>query len=100
VVHEGGWRARELGARNPCGCKGQERNHEEMDEVNPYQSQRRRTYEPHEVMVVDPNNGDEQVTHHIADGRGPQRPEIRECRLLRCLELQYHDGHDHREDRV
>jgi hypothetical protein len=36
-----------------------------MDKVDPYQSQRRRTYEPHEVMVVYPNNGDEQVAHRI-----------------------------------
>ena len=63
-----------------------------MDEVDPYQSQRRRTYEPHKVMVVYPNNGDEQVAHRIADGRGPQRPESRECWLIWCPQLQYHDG--------
>src|SRR4029077_12358294 len=45
-----------------------------MDKVDPYQSQCRGTYEPHKVMMVDPNNGDEQVAHRIADGRGPQRP--------------------------
>jgi hypothetical protein len=28
---------REPGAGNPCGRKGQERHHEEMDEVDPYQ---------------------------------------------------------------
>jgi hypothetical protein len=49
-----------------------------MDEVAPYQSERRSTDEPHKVMVIDPNNGDEQVAHRIADGRGPQRPESRE----------------------
>ena len=47
------------GSRNPSGRKRQERHHEEMEEVDPYQSQRRRTYEPHKVMVVYPNNGDE-----------------------------------------
>jgi hypothetical protein len=86
--------------RNPCSGKRQERHHEEMDEVDPYQSQGRWTHEPHKVMVVYPNDGDEQVTHPIADGRGPQRQKIRECRLIRCLKLQYHDCHDHREDSV
>src|SRR5436190_4487507 len=73
---------REPRTRDPGRCKGQERHHEEMGEVDPDQSQRRRTDEPHQVMVVDPNDGDEQVAHRIADGRGPQRPESRECRLL------------------
>jgi hypothetical protein len=50
--------------------------------------------------MVDPNNGDEQVAYRIADGRVPQRPESREYRLVRRLELQYHDGHDYREHRV
>jgi hypothetical protein len=71
-----------------------------MREVDPHQSESRRTYEPHEVMVVYPNNRDEQIAHHIADGRGPQRPDRREYRLIRSFEFQYHDGHDHREDRV
>src|SRR5438132_1881119 len=67
-------RRRELGASNPCRCEGQEGHHEEMSEVDPYQSQRWRTRdEPHEVVVVDPNDGDEQVAHGIADDRGPQR---------------------------
>jgi len=91
---------REPGTRNPCGRKGQERHHEEMDEVDPYQSQRRRTYEPPKVVVVYPNNGDEQIAHHIADDRRPQRSESREHRLIRRPEVQYHDGHDHREDPV
>ena len=91
---------RELGARNPCGRKGQERHHKEMGKVDPYQSQRWRTYEPHKVMMVDPNNGDEEVAYRIADGRVPQRSESREYRLVGCLELQYHDGHNHREHRV
>ena len=73
---------------------------EEMDEVDPNQSQRRGTYEPPQVMVVYPNNSDERVAHRIADGRGPQRTESRERRLIRCSELRDHDSHDHREDRV
>jgi hypothetical protein len=68
----------EPGTRNPCGRKGQERRHEEMDEVDPYQSQHRRTYEPPKVVVVYPNNGDEQIAHHIADDPRPRRPESRE----------------------
>jgi hypothetical protein len=71
-----------------------------MDEVHPDQSQPRWTHEPHEIVVVDPDNGEEEVTHRIADGCGPQRPESRECRLTGSPELEYHDGHDHREDRV
>jgi hypothetical protein len=71
-----------------------------MDEVDPHQSQGRSSYEPHEVMMIDPNDRYEELTHGIADGGGPQRPEIGECRLLRCLEFQYHDGYDHCEDRV
>lgn len=62
---------RQPGARNPCRRKRQERHHEEMDEVDPYQSERRSTDKPHKIMVVDPNNGDEQVAHRIADGGGP-----------------------------
>src|SRR5262245_44844068 len=91
---------REPAACNPCGRKGQERHHEEMDEVNPYQSQRRTTYEPHQVIVVYPNDGNEQVAYGVTDGRWPQRPERRESRLIRRFQLQYHDGHDYREERV
>ncbi len=54
-------RRREPGARNPCGRKWQERDHEEMHEVDPYQSRCRRAYELHKVIVVDPNDGDEQI---------------------------------------
>jgi hypothetical protein len=72
----------EPGARNPCCRKRQKRHQEEMDEVDPHQSQRRRAHEPHKVMLVDPDNDDEQIAHRIADGRGPQRPEGRECRLI------------------
>lgn len=75
----------------------QERNHKEMSEVDPYQSQSWLTDEPHQVMMIDPNYRDEQEAHRIADGRGPQRPEGRKYRLVRRLEFQHHDGHDHRE---
>jgi hypothetical protein len=83
-----------------CGGPNGQASSEEMNEVDPHQSQRRSTYEPHEVMMINPNDRYEEITHRIADGGGPQRPEIGECRLLRCLELQYHNGYDHCEDRV
>ncbi len=50
-------------------------------------------------MVVDPNDGDKQVAHGVADGRMPQRPELGKRRAFGCPELQHHhrdnDG-DHR----
>src|SRR5262245_4242440 len=92
--------ASEPGTGDPGGCKGQERHHEEMNEVDPDQPQRRSTHKPHQVVMVDPDDGDEQVAHRIADGGGPQRPESRECRLLWRFELQDHDGHNDRENRI
>jgi len=39
--------------------------------VDSYHPQHRRRYEPRKVMVVYPDNGNGQVAHHIANGRGP-----------------------------
>jgi hypothetical protein len=55
--HRGG---REPGARDPGGGKGRERHHVEVDEVNPDKTQRGRTHEPHQIVVVDPDDGDKQ----------------------------------------
>jgi hypothetical protein len=43
-----------------------------MDEIDPYQSERWRTHQPPKIVMVDPYDGDEEVTHRIADGGGPQ----------------------------
>jgi hypothetical protein len=84
VEHDRG--RREPGARDPRGRKRQERHHEEMDEVDPDQSQRRRTDEPHQVVVICPDDGDEQVAHRMADGRGQrgQRAENAGSSASRC----------------
>src|SRR5690349_12423443 len=52
------------------------------------------------MMVVDPDHRDEEVAHHVADGRRPQRQQCRERRHVGRLQLQHHDRHDHREHRV
>src|SRR6185437_14777818 len=57
----------EPGSRDPCGGKGKERHQEKVCEVNPYQSQTGRANKPHEVMVIDPDDGDEEITHGIAE---------------------------------
>ena len=50
--------------------------------------------------MIDPDDGDEQVAHSVADHRVPQRPEGGERRVFRCFEFEHHDGHDHGDDRV
>lgn len=71
-------------ACNLSSRKGQERHHEQMNEVDPYQSQRRSAHKPHKVMMVYPNNGDEELRRRIADGRRPEGPESPECRAIWC----------------
>jgi hypothetical protein len=58
---EGDRQRGEPGVRHPRRRKGQERDQEEMEEVHPHQSQTRRTHEPHEVVVIDPDDSDEEV---------------------------------------
>lgn len=90
----------ELGMRDPCRSKGEQRHHEQVGEVDPDQSQCWRTCEPKQVMVVHPNDGNEEIAHNIADDRRPKRHDGGECRLVGWLELQHHDGHDHSEYRI
>ena len=42
-----------------------------MNEVNPYQFQAGGADVAHQIMVVDPDNGDEQITYYVADDYGP-----------------------------
>jgi hypothetical protein len=49
-------------------------------------------------MVVDPDNGDEQVAHRIADGRGTGAKELR--LPTGPAPSVNHNSHDHYEDRV
>jgi hypothetical protein len=55
------------------------------------------TDEAQQMVMIQPDDGDEQVAYGVADRRRPQGQERRECRFFGRLELQHHDGDDHRE---
>src|SRR5262245_23530640 len=68
-----------------------------MDEVQPDQARRRMPYETQQMMMIDPDDRDEQIAHRIADRGRPQRQQVCKACPLRRLEFQHHHRNDDRD---
>ena len=71
-----------------------------MREIEPQQARGRLRGIAHEVMVIDPHNGNEQVAYRVAQPCGPQRQERLEGGLLRWTQIQDQHGDKHGEHAV
>src|SRR5690348_9096817 len=52
------------------------------------------------MVVIDPDDGDEEIADRVAHGGRPQRKKRSEVGLVRRLQLEHQNGDDHREHRV
>src|SRR5262249_2375642 len=57
---------RQSGARDPCRSERNQQDYEQMKEVNPDQAWRQQREEPEQVIVIEPDDGHEAVTHDVA----------------------------------
>jgi hypothetical protein len=71
-----------------------------MREIQPDEPVGWLAYKSHQVVVVDPDDRNEQVADRIAQRGRPKARERGEGRLLGSLQLEHHDGDDHRDHGV
>ena len=90
----GHWRGGQPAVGDPPGGERDQRHREEMREVRPHQPRRRHFRIAEQVVVVDPDDRDEQVADRIAQTCGPQRQQGIEGIGARRLELENQDCDD------
>ena len=87
----------ESGLCDPGGGERQQGHEEQMHKVDPDDRQGGGSRQPRQVVVVDPDDGDEDVADQIAHCRLPQLDQGGEAGRVGRAQLQDHDRDDHGE---
>src|SRR4030095_332356 len=98
-VHEY-WSLRKLRISHPRCRERHKRYHEQVHEVDPDQTRGRVGKEPQQVVVIQPDDGNEVVTHYVAQRSWPKRSKSCKGGMLGRLKFEHHDGNDDREHTI
>src|SRR6185369_4363821 len=94
------WGLRKTRISHPCCRERHERHHEEVHKVYPNKTWGRLGKEPQQVVVIQPDDSNEVITHQVAQCSGPKRSKSCKGGMLGRLEFEHHDGDDDREHRI
>jgi hypothetical protein len=88
---------RELAHGRPGGGERKQRHRKQMREIEPQQAWRSLIGVAHQVVVIGPDDGDEEVTHRVAQPRRPESQQRLERGPLGRSQFQHQHGDEHRE---
>jgi hypothetical protein len=97
---EGSWDQLHAGFGNVRGEEGDQRDSEEKAEVGPDYEGIRVLGVAQQVVMVDPDDGHEEIAEGVAGECRPEGSKGREGGLMRRIQRQHHDGDDDGDDAI